>query len=122
MLENTGQQTNQKQRLQKLKTTQKKQTTENTAKQVLSLLMTRSQEMRVGLFYNAPEPTRGMCRTLQVVNVYLLNTEMYRDDVDCVCAGEVVRVNYSRLLLCEATANVMKQGFTILGLSTVERM
>lgn len=36
--------------------------------------------------------------------------------------GEVVRVNYSRLLLCEATANVMKQGFTILGLSTVERM
>ena len=36
--------------------------------------------------------------------------------------GEVVCVNGSRLLLCEATANVMKQGFTILGLSTVERM
>lgn len=36
--------------------------------------------------------------------------------------GEVVNVNASRLLLCEATANVMKQGFTILGLSTVERM
>lgn len=36
--------------------------------------------------------------------------------------GEVVCVNISRLLLCEATANVMKQGFIILGLNTVERM
>jgi len=33
-----------------------------------------------------------------------------------------MNVNTSRLLLCEATANVMKQGFMILGLSTVERM
>ena len=39
-----------------------------------------------------------------------------------LCAGEVVCVNISRLLLCEATANVMKQGFIILGLNTVERM
>lgn len=36
--------------------------------------------------------------------------------------GEIVRVNMSRLLLCEATANVMKQGFSILGLNTVDRM
>jgi arginyl-tRNA synthetase len=36
--------------------------------------------------------------------------------------GEIVRVNMSRLLLCEAAASVMKQGFNILGLSTVERM
>lgn len=48
---------------------------------------------------------------------YLLN-----DELQCICTGEVMNVNTSRLLLCEATANVMKQGFTILGLSTVERM
>lgn len=37
-------------------------------------------------------------------------------------SGEILNVNMSRLLLCEATANVMKQGFSILGLKTVERM
>jgi len=36
--------------------------------------------------------------------------------------GEIEKVNMSRLLLCEAAADVMKNGFSILGLSTVERM
>jgi len=58
-LENTGQKTNQKQTLQKLSTTQKKQT-QNTAKQnypgsVASYDTRPGNE--VGLFYNAPEPT-----------------------------------------------------------------
>lgn len=36
--------------------------------------------------------------------------------------GEIVKVNTHRLLLCEATANVMKTGFDILGLRAIERM
>lgn len=35
--------------------------------------------------------------------------------------GEV-RINYRRLLLCEATANVLKQCFEILGIQSLERM
>ena len=37
------------------------------------------------------------------------------------CRGNIER-DMSRLLLCEAAANTMKEGFNILGLSTVERM
>lgn len=36
--------------------------------------------------------------------------------------GEIVKVNMGRLVLCEATAEVMRQGFSILGIKTVERM
>ncbi len=35
--------------------------------------------------------------------------------------GEV-RINYRRILLCEATANVLKQCFDILGIQPLERM
>ncbi len=35
--------------------------------------------------------------------------------------GEV-RINYRRILLCEATANVLKQCFEILGIEPLERM
>ncbi|KAA3673168.1 arginyl-tRNA synthetase, partial [Paragonimus westermani] len=36
--------------------------------------------------------------------------------------GTVLRIHTSRLMLCEATAKIMKCGFDILGLRTVERM
>jgi len=48
------------QTIQKLNTTQKKQTTQNTAKQNYPGLVTSYDTQpgnKVGLFYNAPEPT-----------------------------------------------------------------
>jgi len=62
-LEYIVQKTNQKQTLLKLSTTQKKQTAQNTAKQnypgLVAVDDTRPGK-EVGLFYNAPEPTRGV--------------------------------------------------------------
>lgn len=51
-------------------------------------------------------------------------TEFY--DV-CYCveknkAGEIIKINYSRLLLCEATASVLATCFNILGLKPVQKM
>lgn len=52
-------------------------------------------------------------------------TEFY--DV-CYCVekdrvtGEVVKVNMSRVLLCEATARVLEQAFHIVGLEPVQKM
>ena len=41
----------------------------------------------------------------------------------CRCfAGQIVKVNMWRLLLCEATATVMAKGFDILGIKPVQRM
>ena len=37
-------------------------------------------------------------------------------------SGEVLRVNMSRILLVEATARVLEQGFHIVGLEPVEKM
>lgn len=37
-------------------------------------------------------------------------------------AGQIVKVNMWRLLLCEATATVMAKGFDILGIKPVQRM
>lgn len=36
--------------------------------------------------------------------------------------GEIVKINMSRLLLCEATAMVLEEGFHIVGLEPVSRM
>jgi arginyl-tRNA synthetase len=36
--------------------------------------------------------------------------------------GEVIKIHYRRILLCEATANVLKQCFEILGIQPLERM
>jgi len=49
------------QTIQKLNTTQKKQTTQNTAKQNYPLVAAYNTRPRneVSVFYNAPEPTRG---------------------------------------------------------------
>ena len=52
-------------------------------------------------------------------------TEFY-DACYCVekdrASGEVIRVNMSRLLLCEAAAQVLDKGFHIVGLEPVSRM
>ncbi|PAA73489.1 hypothetical protein BOX15_Mlig013072g1 [Macrostomum lignano] len=37
-------------------------------------------------------------------------------------SGEVIRVNHWRILLCDATAKIMKAGLDILGIRTVDRM
>jgi len=57
-----GQKTNQRKTLQKLSTTQKKLTTQNTAKQNYPGFVASYDTQpgnKVGLFYNAPEPTWG---------------------------------------------------------------
>ncbi|KAG5449523.1 Arginine--tRNA ligase, cytoplasmic [Clonorchis sinensis] len=75
---------------------------------------------------------------LRIQNDFLLHTLCdYLYDLSCtftsfydVCycierdreTGAILRVNTGRLMLCEATAKVMKCGFDILGLRTVERM
>jgi arginyl-tRNA synthetase len=52
-------------------------------------------------------------------------TEFY-DSCYCVekdrQTGEVVKINMDRLLLCEATASVMEQGFQILGITPLSKM
>jgi len=46
---------------------------------------------------------------------------------NCYCiekdqSGTIQKIHYGRLILCEATANVLKAGFDILGLKYVEKM
>ncbi|XP_048773290.1 arginine--tRNA ligase, cytoplasmic-like [Ostrea edulis] len=52
-------------------------------------------------------------------------TEFY-DNCYCIekdkATGAIVKVNMSRLLLCEATANVIATGFNILGINPVQKM
>ncbi|XP_067088269.1 arginine--tRNA ligase, cytoplasmic [Osmerus mordax] len=52
-------------------------------------------------------------------------TEFY-DSCYCVekdrQTGEVIKVNMGRMLLCDATASIMAQGFNILGINPVQRM
>jgi len=66
----------------KLNTTQKKQTTENTAKQkkqpgLVAFYDTRpGNDAGLGLFYNAPEPTRGLnCSNRQSKAAQLSDSE-----------------------------------------------
>jgi len=63
-METTGQKTNKLkiQTIHKLNTTQKNQTTQNTAKQTYPSLATSYDTQpgnKVGLFYNVAEPTQG---------------------------------------------------------------
>ncbi|KAK7085931.1 hypothetical protein SK128_023695 [Halocaridina rubra] len=51
-------------------------------------------------------------------------TEFY-DNCYCVekdQSGNIVKINYNRLILCEAVATVMEQCFAILGIETLEKM
>ena len=58
-------------------------------------------------------------------NLCMTFTEFY-DACYCVekdrSSGEIIKVNMSRLLLCDATALVLDKGFHIVGLEPVERM
>lgn len=52
-------------------------------------------------------------------------TEFYDN---CYCiekdrkTGEILKINKSRLILCEATALIMEKSFHILGIETVAKM
>ena len=57
----------------------------------------------------------------EVANTF---TEFYEK---CYCvekdkAGVIVKINWERILLCEATANVLHTCFSILGLKPVQKM
>ena len=57
----------------------------------------------------------------EVANTF---TEFYEK---CYCvekdkAGNIVKINWPRILLCEATANVLATCFSILGLKPVQKM
>lgn len=63
-----------------------------------------------------------MCEYLYQISVVF--TEFYDA---CYCIeknkqGEIVKINTSRVLLCEVTAAVMRQCFDILGLKTLDRI
>jgi arginyl-tRNA synthetase len=64
----------------------------------------------------------GLCEFMyQLATTF---TDFY-DRCYCVEKDKItgeVRVNYRRILLCEATANVLKQCFEILGIQSLERM
>lgn len=58
---------------------------------------------------------------LQVSTVF---TEFY-DNCYCVekdQSGNIVKINMNRILLCEATAQIMEKCFSILGITTVGKM
>lgn len=42
--------------------------------------------------------------------------------ISVIFAGEVVKVDMGRVILCEATASVMAKCFDILGIQPVQRM
>jgi len=98
----------------------------------LSVSLKHEKELKLGkLLLRLPEVIHRMTEDLllhslcefmyEVANVF---TEFYEN---CYCveknsSGEIVKVNYDRLLLCEATANVLASCFHILGLKPVQKM
>jgi len=100
--------------------------------QKVSVSLTHEKELKLGkLLLRLPEIITRMTEDLfmhplcefmyEVANVF---TEFYEH---CYCveknsSGEIVKVNYDRLLLCEATANVLSLCFNILGLKPVQKM
>jgi len=98
----------------------------------LRVSLGHEKELKLGkLLLRLPEVITRMTEDLfmhtlceymyEVANVF---TEFYEK---CYCveknsAGEIVKVNHDRLLLCEATANVLAACFSILGLQPVQRM
>lgn len=73
-------------------------------------------------------------RILKDLNIHFLCEFLYQVSTtftefydSCYCIeknkqGEIVKINASRVLLCEATAAVMKQCFDILGLKTIQKI
>ncbi|XP_065185463.1 arginine--tRNA ligase, cytoplasmic-like isoform X1 [Sycon ciliatum] len=60
--------------------------------------------------------------------LYDLSTHFTEFYDSCYCVekdretGEVLKINWSRILICEATARVMAKGLSLLGITTVDRM
>lgn len=87
----------------------------------LAKLLLRFPETIVRLTYDLC--LHPLCEYLYEVSTTF--TEFY--DV-CYCVekdrttGEIVKVNMDRIALCEATANIMAQCFSLLGLKTVQKM
>lgn len=70
---------------------------------------------------------RIMCTDLWILIVESLSRRLYH--THClnsyfffIIPGAIVKVNMSRLLLCEATANVIATGFHVLGINPLEKM
>lgn len=98
----------------------------------IGVSLSHEKELKLGkLLLRLPEVITRMTEDLfmhplcefmyEVANVF---TEFYEH---CYCveknsSGEIVKVNYDRLLLCEATANVLALCFNILGLKPVQKM
>lgn len=97
----------------------------------LSVSLAHEKELKLGkLLLRLPEIITRMSDDLflhslcdfmyEVANVF---TEFYEN---CYCVekkdGEIVKVNYDRLLLCEAAGNVLATCFNILGLNPVQKM
>lgn len=65
----------------------------------------------------------GLCEYM-----YQLSTAFTEFYDRCYCiekdkkTGEIISINSRRILLCEATANVLKQCFDILGIQALDRM
>jgi hypothetical protein len=55
--------------------------------------------------------------TYSFLQVLLLLINVY-----CLFIGKIVKIHTSRLLLCEATANIIAAGFHILGIDPLEKM
>ncbi|KAJ8964239.1 hypothetical protein NQ314_005038 [Rhamnusium bicolor] len=71
--------------------------------------------------------TRDLCLHHLCEYVYEVATTFSEFYDNCYCiekdsSGDIVRVNYGRILLTEATALVLEQGFYILGLKPVSKM
>jgi len=98
----------------------------------LQVSLEHEKELKLGkLLLRFPEIITRMTEDLllhslcefmyEVANVF---TEFYEN---CYCveknsSGDIVKVNYERLLLCDATANILAACFNILGLKPVQRM
>lgn len=86
----------------------------------LSKLLLRFPEVMMKL-------TADLCLHPLCEYLYELSTTFTEFYDVCYCVekdstGNVVKINMDRLALCEATASVMKQCFSLLGLKTVEKM
>jgi len=99
----------------------------------ISVSLNHEKEIKLGkLLLRFPEVIHRMTEDLllhslcefmyEVANVF---TEFYEN---CYCvekdktSGETIKVNYDRLLLCEATAKILASCFHILGLKPVQKM
>nr|CAD7265752.1 unnamed protein product [Timema shepardi] len=71
--------------------------------------------------------TKDLCLHHLCEFVYDIATSFTEFYDSCYCvekdsSGEIVKVNMSRILLCEVTAKILRQCFHILGLKAVSRM